>query len=308
MNRSVAPRAGHDSTAVRARHGFKRPRRGRSDGDDATASVERRVDGLRGRVGDLELFGLHAVLLDHDRPVSAETCHSRRAASPRLARRRARPATPAVRGVKCRPAVGAAIDPRARANTVWYRSRSLALSARLMYGGSGMWPMASTAVRPATRPPSTDERRDDRRTAVRESRHAVLGRRRRSRARPASVSGRGGQAPPTVPRLTRRPLPAASPAGIRRRRHSDRAAPEQPRRKHARVVDDEQVAREQQLRQRRRSIDATPPHFRDRGTAAWRCRALAGGSCAISSVGSSKSKSLTCTTFDRIRACAARHS
>jgi hypothetical protein len=56
-------------------------------------------------------------------------------------------------GVKWRPAVGAATEPRRRAKIVWYRSRSAGVSCRLMYGGSGTWPSASTSA--STSPPDS---------------------------------------------------------------------------------------------------------------------------------------------------------
>ena len=70
------------------------------------------------------------------------------------------------------------------------------------------------------------------------------------------------------------------------------AAPDQPRRKHARVVDDEQVAGAEQLRQIAAIVVSRQVDWRDRRRSA-ATSPRGRGSCAISDSGSSKSKSET---------------
>ena len=83
-------------------------------------SSQRAIDRVRGAVRrDLEALGLETMVLDAldanrlERPVADVQRDLRRL------RRRASPSASTSAGVKCRPAVGAAIEPRVRANIVW---------------------------------------------------------------------------------------------------------------------------------------------------------------------------------------------
>ena len=139
--------------------------------------------------------------------------------------------------MKCRPAVGAATDPRDRANTVWYRSRSSGRSARLMYGGSGMCPMASTASL-TERPSSVHSRIDApavKPALERPRRGASAGLRRPSRAPGFSFC-------PGCTRASQRPSPRSADEQTLDRATARDPPAEQPSRKDARVVDDQQIA------------------------------------------------------------------
>ncbi len=118
MKSSVSPLARRDPPGRPPRR-LERPRRRRADGDDPAPLVERAVDRAGRRGGNLEPLGLDAMLLDAldahrlERAV-ADVQRDLGHLDALRARGRRR-----VARLKCRPAVGAATDPRARAKTVW---------------------------------------------------------------------------------------------------------------------------------------------------------------------------------------------
>ena len=294
MNRPVAPAPATMRPVVLARHRLQRPRRRRADGDDATAAVERAVDRRGRRFVDLIALRLEPVILDPFGPdrleravadVQRDLGDADAATRERRRERRAEVQARRRRGDRSARAREDRLIPLAVLAAI------VALDVRRQRHVADR--VDGFVERRAVVGPQADDA-----AAVKSPfEHLAVQRPRRPRTRPGrpdAASAPDASALPSVRPRTVPERPASQPGDEQalHRAAARHATAEQTRGKHARVVDDEQIALGEQIGKRGDRRVAMAPVSRRRHSSRAAPRSAA-GSCAIRCEGRSKSKSRT---------------